>query len=73
MTSLTLTDALAVSTTDREDVSNLIRHYDLQNFRYAEIQTVQNLNKALAAWPLLLETLQVVLPTQEQAKLKDAL
>jgi hypothetical protein len=72
MAKLPVTDALALHINGREDVSTLIHHYDLQNFRYAEIQTVQNLNKALAEWPLLLETLQVVLPTQEQAKLKNA-
>ncbi|AYN94858.1 MULTISPECIES: BcsR/BcsP family cellulose biosynthesis protein [Pseudomonas] len=72
MATLPVTEIVATGNSGREDVSTLIRHYDLQNFRYAEIQTVQNLNKALAEWPLLLETLQVVLPTQEQAKLKNA-
>lgn len=72
MATLPVTDIVATGISGREDVSTLIRHYDLQNFRYAEIQTVQNLNKALAEWPLLLETLQVVLPTREQAKLKNA-
>ncbi|MBH3437186.1 MULTISPECIES: BcsR/BcsP family cellulose biosynthesis protein [Pseudomonas] len=72
MATLPVTEIVSTGTSGREDVSTLIRHYDLQNFRYAEIQTVQNLNKALAEWPLLLETLQVVLPTQEQAKLKNA-